>query len=111
MKGPKNVYRKNFSLIVAFLILVSVTLVISLIVAYSFTEKNVKSQFASRKDDVLKAPINTYNDFFVTRIPQMGLYNGLMDTSSARKYVDSVFHDYSFVKSVTFYQISLDNKS
>ena len=111
MKGPKNVYRKNFSLIVAFLILVSVTLVISLIVAYSFTEKNVESQFASRKDDVLKATINTYNDFFVTRIPQMGLYNGLMDTSSARKYVDSVFHDYSFVKSVTFYQISLDNKS
>jgi two-component system phosphate regulon sensor histidine kinase PhoR len=110
MKGDKSVYRKNFSLIVAFLILVSVTLVIALIVAYKLTEKNVESEFASKKDDVLGATISPYKDFFNNRIPQMSLYNGYMDTTSARKYIDSVFDDYSFVKGVVFYEILLGNK-
>jgi two-component system phosphate regulon sensor histidine kinase PhoR len=111
MKATKNVYRKNFSLTIAFLILISVTVIIALIVAYSLTEKNVESEFAAKKDDVLAATINPYNDFFNTRIPQMSLYNGLMDTTIARKYIDSVFHDYSFVKSVVFYQILIGNKT
>jgi len=107
MKATKNVYRKNFSLIVAFLILVSIMLIVALIVAYSFTEKNVNSEFASKKDDVLNATTSQYKDFFPNKVSQMSLYNGLMDTASARKYIDSVFYNYSFVKSVVFYKILL----
>ena len=71
MKGSKNAYRKNFSLIVAFLILVSVTLIIALIVAYGSTEKNVESEFSSKKGDVLKATTSTYDDFVLNRVFQM----------------------------------------
>ena len=107
MKATKTVYRKNFSLIIVFLILVSVTLVIALIVAYNSSEKIVESEFASKKDDVLKATINHYNEFFAYQLPQIDKYSGLMDTASARTYVDSIFHNYSFVKSIAFYQIEL----
>ena len=110
MKAHRNVYRKNFSLIIAFLILISVTLVIALFLAYNFTEKNVESEFALKKDDVLKQTANPYYDFFNNRLPQMSIYNGFMDTTSARKYIDSVFNDYSFIKSVVFYQISVGSK-
>jgi two-component system, OmpR family, phosphate regulon sensor histidine kinase PhoR len=107
MKAPKNVYRKNFSLIIVLLILISVTLIIALIVAYNFTEKNVNSEFVAKKVDVLKATTSQYDDFFSYRVSQMGRYSGLMDTALARKYIYSVFHDYSFVKSIAFYKILL----
>jgi two-component system phosphate regulon sensor histidine kinase PhoR len=109
MKASKSVYRKNFSLIVAFLILVSVTLVIALLVAYSFTEKNVNSEFSSKKDDVLKATTSPYDEFSTNGVLSMGRYNGLMNTTQAHTYIDSIFHDYPFVKGVTFYQILLSN--
>lgn len=107
MKGPKSVYRKNFSLIIALLILVTVTLVIALIVSYSFTEKTVEGEFASKKDDVLKATINPYTDFLNNKIPEITFYNGLLDSALAKKYVDSVFHDYAFVKRAVFFEISI----
>jgi len=111
MKAHNNVYRKNFLLIIAFLILISVTLVIALFLAYNFTEKNVEGEFALKKDDVLKQTANPYYDFFNNRLPQMSIYNGFMDTTSARKYIDSVFNDYAFINSVVFYQISVGNKA
>ncbi|HEY0244804.1 MAG TPA: HAMP domain-containing sensor histidine kinase [Mucilaginibacter sp.] len=111
MKAPKNVYRKNFSLIIAFLILISVTLVIALIVAYDLTAKNVESEFAAKKDDVLKLTTSPYYDFLGNKIPEITLYEGLLDTSSARKYVDSVFHDYSFVNKVVFYEVLIGNQN
>jgi two-component system phosphate regulon sensor histidine kinase PhoR len=107
MKGPKSVYRKNFSLIIALLILVTVTLVIALIVSYSFTEKTVEGEFASKKDDVLKATINPYTNFLNNKIPEITFYNGLLDSALAQKYVDSVFHDYAFVKRTVFFEISI----
>ncbi|MDB5011606.1 MAG: sensor histidine kinase [Mucilaginibacter sp.] len=105
MKASKNVYRKNFLLIISFLVLVSVTLVIALIVAYDLTSKNVESEFSSKKDDVLKATVSPYDNFFHNKIPEITYYNGMLDSASARKYVDSVFHDYSFVKRAVFYEI------
>jgi len=105
MKAPKNVYRKNFSLITAFLILISVIFVIALIVGYSFTSKNVVSEFSSQKDDVLAETINPYNDFFNNKIPEITNFQGLADSASARGYANEVFHNYSFVKTVVFYRI------
>lgn len=50
MKKPQNIYRKNFSLIIIFLVLISVTFVIALIVSYNLNEKYVENEFASKKD-------------------------------------------------------------
>jgi len=111
MKAHQNVYRKNFSLIVAFLILISVTLVFALIVAYSFTKKSVEGEFVSKKTDVLTQTTSRYNDFFNNRLKELSLYNGLMDTTLARPYITSVFKDYPFIKEVVFYKILLGNKN
>jgi two-component system phosphate regulon sensor histidine kinase PhoR len=105
MKAPKNVYRQNFSLVTAFLILISVTFIIALIVAYNFTSKNVESEFASKKDDVLAETINPYNDFLNNKIPEITNFQGLLDSASAAVYADEVFHSYRFVKRVVFYGI------
>jgi two-component system phosphate regulon sensor histidine kinase PhoR len=107
MKGATTIYRKNFSLILAFLILISVTLIISLIVAYSFTKKDVEGEFSARKDEVLKQTAAPYYDFFYDGLPQMSLYNGLLDTASAKKYIHKIFENYPFVKEITFYKVSL----
>ena len=111
MKAPQNVYRKNFSLVVIFLVLISVTFIIALIVAYSLTGKNVESEFASKKDEVLKQTISPYNDFFANKIAEITSYEGLLDSSSARKYVISVFHEYSFVDRIVFYEISISHQN
>ena len=107
MRASNTVYRKNFSLILAFLVLVSVTLVIALIVAYSFTKKDVESEFSAKKDEILKQTAAPYYDFFYNGMQQMSLYNGLLDTASAKNYVHSIFDTYPFVREITFYKISL----
>ena len=50
MKVQKNVYRKNFSLIIIFLVLISVTFVVALFISYNLTAKYVENEFASKKD-------------------------------------------------------------
>jgi two-component system phosphate regulon sensor histidine kinase PhoR len=107
MKAQKNVYQKNFSLIIAFLVLISVTLVIALIIAYNFTARYVENEFASRKIDVLEQTIKPYNDFFQNRIPEITSYQGFLDSASAANYSDSVFQDYAFVKNIIFHEITV----
>ena len=70
MRAPNTTYRKNFSLIIAFLILVSVTLFVALYVAYQITAQNVENDFASKKNTVAeKTFVNPYNDLYKNRIP------------------------------------------
>jgi two-component system phosphate regulon sensor histidine kinase PhoR len=70
MRAPNTSYRKNFSLIVAFLILVSVTLFVALYVAYRITAQNVENDFASKKNRVAERTfVNPYNDLYKNRIP------------------------------------------
>ena len=111
MKPQKSVYRKNFSLIVAFFVLISISLVIGLVISYNLTSKYVENEFASKKIDVLEETIKPYNDFFLYRIPQITLYNGYLTFSSAANYSNSVFQDYPFVKKVDFYEISIGSKT
>ena len=65
MKQQNNnsVYRKNFSLIIAFLVMISITLIIALVISYDFTSNYVENEFASKKIDVLEQTIKPYNDF------------------------------------------------
>jgi two-component system phosphate regulon sensor histidine kinase PhoR len=107
MRQDKNVYRKNFSLIIAFLILISVTFIIALFISYNLTEKYVENEFSSKNSDVLDQTTRPYNDFFSNTIPEITFYAGFLDSTSAAKYSDSVFKTFRFVKHTTFYAIDI----
>ena len=111
MPVHKNVYRKNLSLIIIFLVLISVTFVIALFVSYSLTAKYVENEFASKKIEVLEQTIKPYNDFFQNKIPEITSYQGFLDSASAAKYATSVFHDYKFVRKVVFYDVLIGSKT
>src|SRR5690348_11866578 len=105
MNAQNTVFRKNFSLIVAFLVLTSLTLIIGLVVAYQLTARNIESQFVSKKTDVADQTIGPYIDLYKNMIFEISVYSGLLDSSSAAYYADSVFHNYPFVDKLVFFQI------
>ncbi|WP_345954967.1 HAMP domain-containing sensor histidine kinase [Mucilaginibacter sp. PAMB04168] len=111
MKAHNTVYQKNFSLIAAFLILISITLVVALVIAYNFTYRYVENEFNSRKLDVLEQTIKPYNDFFQNRIPEITSYQGFLDSSSAANYARSVFQDYPFVKLIRYDEIAIGSRA
>ncbi len=110
MKPQQSVYRKNFSLIIAFFAFISVSLIIGLFITYNLTSKYVDNEFVSKKGDVLEETLKPYNDFFSNRIPEITLYQGYLTNSSALGYSDSVFRDYPFVRKISFYDIAISSK-
>lgn len=110
MKAHKQVYQKNFTLIGAFLVLISITLVVALVIAYNLTDKYVKNEFSSRKLEVLEQMMKPYNDFFQNRIPEITSYQGFLDSSSAANYASSVFQDYPFVKLIRYDEIAIGSQ-
>lgn len=110
MKQHKDVYRKNFSLIIIFLVMISMALVVALVVSYNLTSTYVESEFASKKIDVLEETIKPYNDFFTNKIPQITSYQGYLTNTTASDYADSVFVSYPFVRRIIFYDIAIGSK-
>ncbi|RZA00199.1 MAG: HAMP domain-containing histidine kinase [Sphingobacteriaceae bacterium] len=111
MKAQTTVYRKNFSLIVIFLILITIILVTAFITAYNLTAKYVENEFASKKIDVLEQTIKPYNDFFQNKIREITYYQGFLDSASAANYASSVYLSYPFVRKIAFYDIRLANRT
>jgi two-component system phosphate regulon sensor histidine kinase PhoR len=109
MKAQNKIYRTNFSLITAFLVLITVTLIIAIFVSYKLTSKYVENEFASKKIEVLDQTIRPYNDFFFTKIPEITSYQGFLDSASAANYSATVFSAYPFVRKVLFYDIQIGN--
>ncbi|RKR81442.1 two-component system phosphate regulon sensor histidine kinase PhoR [Mucilaginibacter gracilis] len=111
MTIKENIYRKNFSLIIAFVVLISAILVAALLIAYGLTRKYVENEFSSDKIDVLEKTTSPYYDFFQNKIPEITAYQGFLNETSASKYADSVFNNYPFVKSIDFYHFNISNRS
>ncbi len=109
MTKEKSIYRKNFSLIIAFIVLLSAILVVALLITYNLTRKYVTNEFSSRKIEVLEQTIRPYNDFFDNKIPKITAYQGFLNQSSATQYAASVFRTYPFVKSIDFYHFEISN--
>ena len=107
MKAQQSVYRKNFYLIIAFLILISVTFIVALFISYSLTNNYVENEFSAKRIDVLEQTIKPYNEFFQNRIPEITFYQGYLDSASAAKYSGSVFADYAFVRRIIFYDVQI----
>ena len=109
MKEQKQLYRKNFSLIITFLVLISISLIVGLLLAYNLTVKNVENEFASQKIDVLDQSIAPYNDFFQNKIPQISFYQGFLDSGSVSKYADTLFSNFPFIERIVFYDTGISN--
>ncbi|MBD1395483.1 sensor histidine kinase [Mucilaginibacter glaciei] len=110
MQAPKSIYRINFSLITAFLVVITVSLVIAVIISYRLTTKYVENEFASKKIEVWEQTIKPYQDFFQLQIPQITSYQGFLDSASAANYSAGVFNTYPFVRRVLFYDIQIGNQ-
>ncbi|WP_316746398.1 HAMP domain-containing sensor histidine kinase [Pedobacter gandavensis] len=105
----KTGYRRNFSLILTFIILMSVLFSFSLYLAYNFSKKYIESEFVSEKVNVLEQTIKPYNDFFQKKLPEVSYYNGYLDSATAASFVDTVLLEYPFVSRVVFYDSEVRN--
>lgn len=105
----KNTYRQNLVLITSFFILVSLSFLLALFLAYKFTQRFVEGQFDSEKAKVLDKTIEPYNEFVNSEVPKFSLYQGFLDSASVAKVSRDVFRRYSFVKSVVFYDLEISN--
>ncbi|MGN7989095.1 sensor histidine kinase [Pedobacter sp. 22226] len=105
----KSSYRKNFSLGVTFIILISILFILSLFLAFNYSKKSIENDFVSEKVNVLEQSIKPYNDFFQNKMPEISYYNGFLDSSTASKFVDTVMLKYPFISKVTFYDTEVKN--
>ncbi len=109
MKANKISYRKNFMLIITFMVLISISLVVALILGYNFTKKFVENEFSSLKIEVLDQTIIPYNNLFQNKIPEISFYQGFLDSLSAVKYANLVLKEYPFVSEILFYDAQISN--
>ncbi len=109
MEVKKPFYRKNFTLIISFIVLISLSFILALILAYSLTSKNVENDFSSKKIETFERIIEPYNDFFQNSIPEISYYQGYLDSASARKYVSDITAKYPFVQRAIFYDTEISN--
>ena len=105
----KSGYRKNFSLGVTFIVLISILFILSLFLAFNYSKKSIENEFVSEKVNVLEQSIKAYNDFFQNKMPEISYYNGFLDSATAAKFVDTISIKYPFVSKVTFYDTEVKN--
>ncbi|MEJ7778312.1 MAG: HAMP domain-containing sensor histidine kinase [Daejeonella sp.] len=109
MKEYQQIYRKNFSLVIAFLILITASMIVAFYLAYNLTKKYVENEFVSQKIEVLEETVRPYNNFFQNKIPEISFYQGYLDSSQAVKYVDTILRKFHFVERVVFYDAGISN--
>lgn len=107
--AEKSGYRKNFHLIITFIILISGLLILSLYFIYNFSKKYIENEFVSEKVKVLEESIQPYTDFFQNKLPEVSYYNGYLDSATTAKYVDTLLREYPFVSRVVFYDSEITN--
>jgi len=105
----KSSYRKNFSLGITFIVLISILFILSLFLAFNYSKKTIENDFVSEKVNVLEQSIKPYNDFFQNKMPEISYYNGYLDSSTAAKFVDTVMLKYPFISKITFYDTEVKN--
>jgi two-component system phosphate regulon sensor histidine kinase PhoR len=110
MKTRDLSYRKNFTLIVSFVTLISVLLIVVLIISYNLTKKVIENEFSASKVDVLEKTVAPYNVFFQNKIPEISFYQGFLDSASAETYANAVLKKYPFVEKILFYDAQISNR-
>lgn len=103
-------YRKNFGLLIAFFLLVTILFVASAFFARTMTTNFVETEFNNKKVEVFDESIKPFNAFFTEKIPEVSYYQGYMDSVQASEFSNSVLRHYPFVDEVSFFDIILTNK-
>lgn len=109
MQEYQYIYRKNFTLVIIFLFLITSAMGGAFFLAYNLTSKYVENEFASQKIDVLEETVKPYNDFFQNKIPEISFYQGYLDSAQTSKYIDTIFRKFRFVERVIFYDGEIGN--
>ncbi len=109
MQEYQYIYRKNFTLVIIFLFLITSAMAGAFFLAYNLTSKYVENEFASQKIDVLEETVKPYNDFFQNKIPEISFYQGYLDSAQTSKYIDTIFRKFRFVERVIFYDAEISN--
>lgn len=110
MKAKSIRYRKNFMLIISFMVLITVILMFALVLGYNLTKKYVENEFSALKIEVLEKTISPYNNLFQNKIPEISFYQGFLDSLNTVKYVDNIFKNYPFVDKVLFFDTQVSNR-
>lgn len=109
MASVNSRYRKNFGLLVAFLVFVTLLFVISIFFARSLTSTFVETEFNNRKAEIFDETIKDFNEFFQERIPEIAFYQGFMDSVQAKEFANAALRRYPFVSSINFFDIKFTN--
>ncbi len=109
MKTQRNAYRKNYLLVFAFAMVLTVSLVVAMILASTLTTNKVESEFSSRKGEVLEYNLLAFNDFFQNKIPEISFYQGYLDSATASTLSDTILRNHPFVERILFYDILINN--
>lgn len=110
MSNQRDQYRKSYTLIVAFIVLITISLVMAVFLARNMVVNDVEHEFASRKVDVLENSIAPYNHFFSNSIPEISFYHGYLDSTGVAGYADSLLTEYPFIDRIVFYDLLLSNE-
>ena len=110
MKATSTKYRKNFLLIITFMVLITISLFSAWILGYNLTKKYVENEFSALKIEVLEKTIAPYNNLFQNKIPEISFYQGFLDSLNSVKYVDNIFKNYPFVDKILFYDAQVSNR-
>ncbi|MBD1429025.1 MULTISPECIES: sensor histidine kinase [Sphingobacterium] len=102
-------YRKNFGLLIVFLLFVTLLFVISVFFARTITTNFVQTDFNNRKAEVFDETISDFNEFFQEKIPEVAYYQGFMDSVQAKDFSNAILRKYPFVQKIDFSDILFTN--
>lgn len=110
MTNRRDQYRKSYTLIVAFIVLITVSLIMAFFLARNMVVNDVEHEFVTRKSDILEASIAPYTHFFNNSIPEISFYQGYLDSAGVASYADSLLTTYPFIDRIVFYDLLLSNE-
>src|SRR5690554_2630897 len=109
IKTQRNTYRKNYFLVFAFIIVLTVSLVVAMNLAITLTRNNVESEFYTRKGEVVEFNLAKFDDFFQNKIPEISFYQGYLDSATASTLADTILRTNPFVQRILFYDLLINN--
>lgn len=108
MNPKQNTYRKNYFLVLAFAIVLTISGVVAIFLANNLIVKRVESDFNARKVEVLEHNLLSFNEFFNNKIPEISFYQGYLDSATASVLAENILKQYPFVEKIRFYDIILN---
>lgn len=110
MTNQRDQYRTSYTLIVAFIVLITVSLIMAFFLARNLVVSDVEHEFVARKADILEASIASYTHFFDNSIPEISFYQGYLDSAGVASYADTLLTAYPFIDRIVFYDLLLSNE-